>query len=175
MSDNKETSRDWRTGKHALNVRIRGAEKIALVEKYMNQFNGSQQLALDAIITLALGATGNEALTALSAERDALKQKVAELEKGSNKDSSKQLREYQEEIRILKQELKIVSHGANGNADIIAKQREEIKQLKNANVSPLAEPAIEKALAAIKSKKNLGTDQEVIRYALTYVLKNDWL
>lgn len=61
----------------------------------------------------------------------------------------------------------------------VEKLKEEIKTLKqsSSNQPPVAsnDAIIEKAINALKEKKKLATDQDVIRYALQYVLKNDWL
>lgn len=53
--------------------------------------------------------------------------------------------------------------------------KDKIKKLPGIPPVPSNDPAIEKAINALKEKKKLATDQDVIRYALQYVLKNDWL
>jgi len=53
----------------------------------------------------------------------------------------------------------------------------KIKKQSSSNQPPVTsnDPVVEKAINALKEKKKLATDQDVIRYALQYVLKNDWL
>lgn len=181
--------RDWREGKTPLNVRIKSPEKVKFMEAIMSHFDGNQQKALDHVITLAISkgdaTVSDDLMLRVTAERDELKKKVAELQKSDKAESQlKGLRDLQTKFDQLQERHKKELDQAEAkylrlveqSKEYQSKQGEEIVKLKGAqHVSVLAEPAIDKALQAIKAKKKFNTDQDVIRYALTYVLKNDWL